>query len=137
MSFRTATAHSTAATIEGNSSSTPSPVVLTILPPCLANDGIDGGAVLPQRPCRTGPVGAHQAAVARDIDGQDRREPAFDPMLFGSGHPDCPLRRYSTPGGVQGSGAAGATYGLNVVVQRGPQRKLPFLWGPSYRSCAP
>jgi hypothetical protein len=59
---------------------------LTILPPWLANDRIDSGAVLPKRPCRAGLIDAHQPAIAGHIGGQDGSKSAFDAALPRSGH---------------------------------------------------
>jgi hypothetical protein len=71
----TATAHSTASTTEGNSSSTPSPVVLTMRPPCFATSasvtaGVRGGC---------GRCRPHQRPSA----GNNRRhQPPAPPPIF-------------------------------------------------------
>ena len=80
ISFWIAIAHSTAATTEGNSSRSPSPVVLTMRPPKLRHDRPRRLAMLAHRPRRPRLVLAHQARVADDVDGEDRGEPA------GGGH---------------------------------------------------
>src|SRR6202021_584885 len=76
ISFWIAIAHSTAATMEGNSSSTPSPVVLTMRPLKLATIG----RATSRCSLTAGLVRAHQARVADDVGGEDRGEAA------GGGH---------------------------------------------------
>src|SRR5580698_8124197 len=70
ISFWIAIAHSTAATMEGNSSSTPSPVVLTMRPLKLATIG----SATSRCSLTARLVLAHQARVADDVGGEDRGE---------------------------------------------------------------
>ena len=90
----TSTAQRTASTTLANSTSTPSPVVLTMRPRCSAILRIDQLArqAFSARE-RAVLVGAHQPAVADDIGGQDRREPPLDPLL---GHKRVSIREFES-----------------------------------------
>ena len=76
----TATAHSTASTTEGNSINKPSPVVLTIRPPCFATSASVDGAVFAEDASGADLVEPHQPRITGDVGGQYRRQPAFDPV---------------------------------------------------------
>jgi len=74
-------AQATASTTLGNSTSSPSPVVLTMRPLCSAIFG----SIRSRRSAFEARQGAglvpfHQAAVSRDIGRQDGGEPALDPL---------------------------------------------------------
>src|SRR5271165_4829476 len=73
ISFWIAIAHSTAATMEGNSSSTPSPVVLTMRPLKLATIGRATSRC--SRTARTVPISylvlAHEPRIADHVGGED------------------------------------------------------------------
>ena len=58
----------------------PSPVVLTMRPPCPATIGVDRLAPLAHRLRRASLVLAHEPRIANDVGGEDRGEPA------GGGH---------------------------------------------------
>src|SRR5271154_6297092 len=74
--FWIVTAHSTAATTEGNSSNTPSPMVLTAAE--TRDDRSRRLAMLAHRRRRARLVFAHQAGIADDVDGHDCGEfPCF------------------------------------------------------------
>jgi hypothetical protein len=68
-------AHSTAATTEGNSSSTPSPVVLTSLPPKARTIWPAAYAPFAHELRRADLVLAHEARIADHVGGKDGREP--------------------------------------------------------------
>ena len=76
ISFWIAIAHSTASTTEGNSSSNPSPMVLTMRPPRPATIGSAASRCSPHRPRRPGLVLAHEARIADDVDRHDRGQSA-------------------------------------------------------------
>ncbi len=81
----TSTAQRTALTTLGNSSSRPSPVVLTMRPPCAGDGWVDD--LLPnrlQRRQRAALVSPHQPRVARDVGRHDGGEAA---LLGHSGMP--------------------------------------------------
>ena len=80
ISFWIAIAHSTAATMEGNSSSTPVARRLDDAPAEARDDRPCRLAMLADRPRRPRLVLAHQARVADDVGGEDRGEAA------GGGH---------------------------------------------------
>jgi hypothetical protein len=69
--FWIVTAHSTAATTEGNSSNTPSPMVLTTRPPRSATIGAAALRMLAHRLRRPSLILAHQAGIADNVDGHD------------------------------------------------------------------
>jgi hypothetical protein len=95
-----AIAHWTAPTTEPNSISTPSPVVLTIRPAVVGNERISRGAMVAQCSCGARFVEPHQAAIAGDIGGQDRRQTA--PSWSFLRHPG-PAQAGEIGGFVQGS----------------------------------
>ena len=69
-------AHSTAATTEGNSSGTPSPVVLTIRPPWSATIGRAASRCSRSRPRGSRLVLTHKPTIANDVGGEDRGKAA-------------------------------------------------------------
>ena len=76
------TAQRTASTTLTNSTSIPSPVVLTMRPAVLGDLGIDQFlAVRLELAQRAFFVSAHQPAVAGDVAGQDRSQPSIDALL--------------------------------------------------------
>ena len=78
----TSTAQRTASTTLGNSTSSPSPVVLTMRPRCSAICGSTSSRRMAlQGGERAFFVAPHQPRVARDICRQDRSQSALDPLF--------------------------------------------------------
>ena len=73
----TTTAHFTASTTLGNSNSSPSPMVLTIRPPCSAIRGSISSARWAQGIQCARLVRAHETRIANYVGGDDRRQSAL------------------------------------------------------------
>src|ERR1700733_6124952 len=81
-----AAAHSTASTTDGNSSSSPSPIVLT-MPAPLRHEGSRRVPMLANDPRGSGLILPHEAGITDDVDGHDRGKLA----CFGHSAPQAAL----------------------------------------------
>ena len=85
-------AQRTASTALANSTSAPSPVVLTMRPLMFGDLGIDEFASARLERCESAfLVNAHQPAVAGDIGREDGSQPPFDALLGHRDHPSIQI----------------------------------------------
>ena len=111
-------AQRTASTALANSTSAPSPVVLTMRPRCSAILGsIEFAAARFERCESAFLVNAHQAAVAGDIGRENGGQPPFYPRLGHSDRPACYFTAdFMGEGGVRCLSRARCRHRVNRVV---------------------